>query len=109
MEKVDNYLVTETAGKGVIPLSFRPETVEGLPGSFMVEKLNGGSTIITRSDDDDLPFKAYRFIREGHIPATFYGSRDKGYLVNDPPEPGVTVDDLDDHSRAYVRGELPAA
>ncbi|KKB85802.1 hypothetical protein VW29_05780 [Devosia limi DSM 17137] len=108
MEKFDNYLVTELVVPGVIPLPLDPETTEMLPGSYTVKHLANG-TLIERSDGDDLPFSATLFTCAGYIPVTFFGSKTAGYLVNDPPEPGVTIDELDDHDRAIVRVEKPAA
>ncbi|GHA35045.1 hypothetical protein GCM10007989_33710 [Devosia pacifica] len=108
MEKFDNYLVTKVIGVGVIPVSFVPETTEALPGTYRVDML-ANATLVTSSDGDDLPFFAFRFIRDGHVPVTFYSTcRDDGvagYLINDAPEREVTINDLDDADRAYIRGE----
>lgn len=106
MEKFDHRLVSELKVRRGVPSIFpaRPESVEMLPGSFSIERL-ANATVIFRSDDDDLPFRGVRLTCEGYVPATFYGSNEKGFLISDQPEPGVTIDDLNDDDRAHVWGE----
>lgn len=106
MEKFDHYLVSEVKVKpGALPVfSGRPESVEMLPGSFSIERM-ANATVIFRSDDDDLPFRGVRLTCEGYVPVIFYGSDRRGFLVSDNPEPGVTIDDLNEDDRAKVRGE----
>lgn len=103
-----DYLVTSFLIPGEMPISFLPDRAETLRGTFGVETLGDGKTIVTRADGSGLPFVAQRFECAGHVPVTAFLPIDgsgTGYLINDPPEPGVTVDDLDDHGWAYVRGE----
>ena len=103
MQKFDHYLVSEVKAGLRSIFSARPESVEMLPGSFSIER-QANATVIFHSDCDDLPFRGVRLACKGYVPVTFYGSDDKGYLVNDEPERGVTVDDLTDDDRAHVRG-----
>lgn len=107
-EAFADYLVTSFSVPGELPISFLPDGVETLRGTFGVETLGDGKTIVTRAAGFGLSFVAQRYERAGHVPVTAFlpiNGSGTGYLVNDPPEPGVTVDDLDDHGRAYVRGE----
>lgn len=111
-EAFADYLVRSFPVPGEMPISFLPDHTETLRGSFAVETLGDGKTVVTRADGSGLPFVAQRFECAGHVPVTAFlpiDGSEIGYLINDQPVPGVTVDDLDDHGRAYVRGELPAA
>ena len=109
LTKFDHYLVSEVKDKPGIPGVFdgRPETVEMLPGSFLVERL-ANATVVIRSHEDDLPFRGVRLTCGGYVPVTVYVSDEKCFRISDNPEPGITVDHLDDGDRAYVWGRRSA-
>jgi hypothetical protein len=102
--KVDNYLVRQITVEEVDAMLLASSRTEKLPGSYNVT-VHANATVIERSaNGDELPFKAVRFLREGHVPATKFLSSALRYLVIDPPEPGVTIDDLNADDVARVRG-----
>jgi hypothetical protein len=107
-EAIADYLVTSFPVPGEMPISFLPDRAETLRGTFRVETLGDGKTIVTRAAGSGLTFVAQRFERAGHVPVTAFLPIDgsaTGYLINDLPKAGISVDDLNDDDRAYVRGE----
>lgn len=107
-EALADYLVIAFPVPGELPISFIPDRAETLRGTFRVETLGDSKTIVTHTDGFGLPFVAQRYECAGHVAVTAFLPIDgsgTGYLITDPPEPGVTIDDLDADDVAHVRGE----
>lgn len=76
-----------------------------LAGSFSVAGHHNGLMVDASEDDAKLPFRATRVNCGGYLAGTIFRSEDACYLANDPPEPGVTINHLDEDEPSYVLGE----
>jgi hypothetical protein len=76
-----------------------------LSGSFSVAGYHNGLMVDASEDDAKLPFGATRVNRSGYLAGIIFRSADACYLANDPPEPGVTINHLNEEEPSYLLGE----